>query len=131
MSLIFRFLLLNPQLKPQPHLNQHLNQLNQLLLPQLHLLHQHRHQLLPPHLLRILVAFSSSFLLSSSSLVMGSEYEKIVSQIMEMGFPKEQVVAALRAAFNNPERAVEYLMNVFIYLFIIIVLYLIYFKGNS
>jgi UV excision repair protein RAD23 len=28
-----------------------------------------------------------------------------------MGFPREQCVAALNAAFNNSERAVEYLLN--------------------
>lgn len=28
-----------------------------------------------------------------------------------MGFPREQCVLALRAAFNNVERAVEYLLN--------------------
>jgi len=30
---------------------------------------------------------------------------------MAMGFPREQCVAALRAAFNDSSRAVEYLLN--------------------
>lgn len=34
-----------------------------------------------------------------------------VQQLVEMGFPEDQVRQALQAAFNNPDRAVEYLMN--------------------
>ena len=37
--------------------------------------------------------------------------EAAVAQLMEMGFVKEDVLAALAAAFNNQERAVEYLFS--------------------
>ncbi|ORZ36148.1 hypothetical protein BCR44DRAFT_1432881 [Catenaria anguillulae PL171] len=46
------------------------------------------------------------------SMVMGSAFETAVTNMMEMGYPRDQVVRAMRAAFNNPDRAFEYLMNV-------------------
>lgn len=45
-------------------------------------------------------------------IVTGSKLDGVIQNMMEMGFEREQCVRALRASFNNPDRAVEYLFNV-------------------
>ncbi|GAB2293130.1 UV excision repair protein RAD23 B [Dionaea muscipula] len=51
---------------------------------------------------------------AASNLVAGNSLEQTIQQIMDMGggsWDRETVVRALRAAYNNPERAVDYLYS--------------------
>ncbi|KAL6305240.1 hypothetical protein BKA93DRAFT_731538 [Sparassis latifolia] len=47
----------------------------------------------------------------SNSFVTGDALQSTIQNMMEMGFEREQVMRALRASFNNPDRAVEYLFS--------------------
>ncbi|XP_043946668.1 UV excision repair protein RAD23 homolog B-like [Protopterus annectens] len=59
------------------------------------------------------LADSENFLEAASSiLVTGQAYENLVAEIVSMGYERERVIAALRASYNNPDRAVEYLLTV-------------------
>lgn len=48
---------------------------------------------------------------AESRLVTGDAYDEAINRLVDMGFERESVVAAMRASFNNPERAVEYLTS--------------------
>ncbi|KAH7023538.1 XPC-binding domain-containing protein [Ilyonectria destructans] len=47
----------------------------------------------------------------ASTLAMGNARTEAIANMEAMGFEKPAIEAAMRAAFNNPDRAVEYLLN--------------------
>lgn len=53
----------------------------------------------------------SSLTEAESLLVTGATYEQAVQEIMSMGFERDQVIRAMRASYNNPDRAVDYLLS--------------------
>ncbi|OHW93375.1 uv excision repair protein rad23 [Colletotrichum incanum] len=45
------------------------------------------------------------------SMAMGAQRQEVIANMEAMGFERAQIDAAMRAAFYNPDRAVEYLLN--------------------
>eukprot|EP00299_Pterocystis_sp_00344_P015617 c780_g1_i1.p1 GENE.c780_g1_i1~~c780_g1_i1.p1 ORF type:complete len:341 (+),score=70.06 c780_g1_i1:42-1025(+) len=50
-------------------------------------------------------------LTSTADMVVGPELQATIQQMCDMGFEREQCIRALRAAYNNPDRAMQYLLD--------------------
>ncbi|KAJ7733743.1 hypothetical protein DFH07DRAFT_845298 [Mycena maculata] len=47
----------------------------------------------------------------TASFLSGEALQSTIANMMEMGFTREEVTRAMRASYNNPDRAAEYLMT--------------------
>jgi UV excision repair protein RAD23 len=47
----------------------------------------------------------------NEGFLFGDSLNKTIDEICTMGFEREKVVQAMKAAYNNPDRAIEYLFN--------------------
>ncbi|KZT42401.1 UV excision repair protein Rad23 [Sistotremastrum suecicum HHB10207 ss-3] len=47
----------------------------------------------------------------TTSFLSGDALQSSINNMVDMGFARSDVIQALRASYNNPDRAVEYLMN--------------------
>ena len=47
-----------------------------------------------------------------SALTLGAQRDAAITNMESMGFPRAEIDRAMRAAFFNPDRAVEYLLTV-------------------
>lgn len=56
-------------------------------------------------------AASSPTFNDPSALLMGRQSETAIAQMEAMGFPRSDIDRAMRAAFYNPDRAIEYLLT--------------------
>ncbi|KAF8585977.1 UV excision repair protein Rad23 [Ramaria rubella] len=46
-----------------------------------------------------------------ASFLSGEALQSTITNMEEMGYPRDQILRALKASYNNPDRAVEYLLN--------------------
>lgn len=48
---------------------------------------------------------------AETQLVTGTQLENTITELMSMGYSREQVMRAMQRSFNNPDRAAEYLLS--------------------